>query len=102
MEDEACEHIVTFLIRILSLFSLRYIELTEEVECKDGVDVANNGEKTHSEDQFLPIVCDSLQDDPESRYSYSYINQMRSKEEVVVVTQHRENKVEEKVDEGLK
>ncbi len=44
MEDKAGEHVVTLLVRILSLFTLSHIELTEEVEGEDSVDVADNRE----------------------------------------------------------
>ena len=85
MEDKTGEHVMALLVRILTLFTLSHIELTEEVESQDSVDVADNWKQAHSEHQLLAIVGDSLQDDPQSRDTHSNINQVSSKEEVVVV-----------------
>ena len=101
MEDKASEHIVAFLVRILSFFTLGYIELPEEIEGQDGVDVTHNGEKTDSQHQLFAIVGDSLENDPQGRDTNSDINKMGSKEEVVEVSKNREDKVEDEVQEGL-
>ena len=42
MEDKTGEHVMALLVRILTLFTLSHIELTEEVESQDSVDVADN------------------------------------------------------------
>jgi len=42
-----------------------------------------------------------LEDDPQGRHPNSHINQVGSKEEVVVVAKNREDEVEEKIEEGL-
>jgi len=101
MEDKAGEHVVTLLVWILSLFTLSHIELTEEVEGEDSVDVADNRQQANSEHQLLAIVGDSLEDDPQGRHTDSNVNQMGSKEEVVVVAKDREDEVEEKIEECL-
>merc|ERR1711976_715094 len=41
MEHKAGEHIVTLLVRVLTLLALGHIEFPEEVEGQDGVDVAD-------------------------------------------------------------
>merc|ERR1711997_423065 len=65
MEHEAGENVVTLLVGVLPLLPLRHVELAEEVEGEDGVDVADDGEEPHGEDQLLAVVGDGLEDDPE-------------------------------------
>ena len=102
MEDKAGEHVVALLVGIFTLLALCNIELSEEVERKDGVDVTHDGEESHSQHQLLPVICDGLEDDPESRHSNSNIDEMGGKEEVVKVSKNREDKVEQKIQERLK
>ena len=97
MEDEAGEDIVAHLVRILSFLALGHVELSEEVEGENRVDVADDGEKPDSEDQLLAVVGDGLQDDPESRNSDGDVDQVSSKEEVVVVAEDGEDEVPELV-----
>ena len=94
VEHEAGEHVVALLVRVLSFLSLRNIELSEEVEGKHGVDVANDREEANGQHQLLPVVRDGLQDDPEGGHTDSNINEMGSEEEVVVVAKNGEDKVE--------
>merc|ERR1711997_1380389 len=65
VEHEAGEDVVTLLVGVLPLFPLSHVELAEEVEGEDGVDVADDGEEPHGEDQLLAVVGDGLEDDPE-------------------------------------
>ena len=102
MEDEACEHVVTLLVGIFSLFAFSNVELPEEVERQNGVDVTHNRQEAHGKDQLFAVVCDSLEDDTQGRHTNSNINEMGSKEEVVVVAKHRKDEVEQKVQEVLK
>ena len=97
VEDEAGEDIVAHLVRILSFLALGHVELSEEVEGENRVDVADDGEKPDSEDQLLAVVGDGLQDDPKSRNSDGDVDQVSSKEEVVVVAEDGEDEVPELV-----
>ena len=94
MEHKAGEHVVALLVGVLSFLTLRNIELSEEVEGKHGVDVANDREEANGQHQLLSVVRNGLQDDPEGGHSNSNINEMGSEEEVVVVAKNGEDKVE--------
>merc|ERR1712106_1318760 len=100
VEDEAGENVVAHLVGILALLTLSHVEFAEEVESENRVDVANDGEKTDREDELLAVVGDGLQDDPESGNSNGNVDQVSGKEEVVVVSEDGEDKVEDEVEEG--
>ena len=101
MEHETSKHVVALLVRILSLLALCHVKLAEKVEGQDGVDVANDGEQADGEHQLLSVVGDGLQDDSQGGNSHRHVNQVGGKEEVVVVAEHGENKVEQQVEECL-
>ena len=101
VEHEAGEDVVTLLVRVLALLALGHVEFSEEVEGEDGVDVADDGEEPHREHQLLAVVGDGLQDDSQGWHTHSNVYQVSSEEEVVAVSKDREDKVEEKIHEGL-
>ena len=101
VEYKTGEHIVALLVRIFSLLALCHVKLTEKVKGQDRVDVANDGEQADCEHQLLPVVGDGLQDDSQGGNSHRHVDEVGGKEEVVVVAQHRENKVEQQVEECL-
>ena len=102
VEDKAGEHVVALLFRVITLFTLGHIELSEEVKGEHSVNVAHDGKQTNSQDKLLPIVGDGLEDDPEGRDPNSNVDQVSGEEEVVVVSKHGEDKVEQQIQESLK
>jgi hypothetical protein len=59
MEHEARQHVVTLPVHFF-LFLLD-VEFTEEVEGDDSVNVDNDRQKHHSQNQLFSVVCDGLQ-----------------------------------------
>lgn len=86
---------MTLLINFLVL--LLHIELSEEVECYDGVNVHNDGQQHHSQDQLFAVVRDRLQDRAQCLKTNGYIKQMSRKEKVVEVSKDGESEVPEGV-----
>ena len=99
MEDEASEHVVTFLVDFV--FFLLDVKFTEEVEGDDGVDVDDDGQQHDGQDELLAVVRDGLEDDAQGRDTDGHVEQVGSEEEVVVVAQDGEDKVQQLVDEWL-
>ena len=93
------EHVVALLVDFLLL--LGDVELPEEVEGDDGVDVYDDGEQPDGEHELLAVVCDGLEDDPESGDPDGDVDEMRREEEVVVVAEDGEDKVPQQVQEWL-
>ena len=67
---------------------LRDVKLPEEVEGNDGVDVDDDGQEHHGQDELLAVVSDGFEDDPQSGDADGDVQQVGSKEEVVVISQN--------------
>ena len=89
--DPHREHVMTLLVDFL--FLLRDVELPEEVERDDGVDVDDDGQQHHGQDELLAVVRDGLQDDAQGGDTDGDVEQVRGEEEVVVVAQDGEDQV---------
>ena len=87
VEDEAGEDIMAHLVWVLSFLALSHVELSEEVEGKYSVDVADNGEEADSEHKLLAVVGDGLEDDPEGGHADGHVNEVGGEEEVVEVAE---------------
>ena len=81
MEDEASEHVVTFLVDFV--FFLLDVEFTEEVEGDDGVDVHDNSQEHDSQNQLFAVVCDWLQDGLQRWNGYGRIQKVSGEEEIL-------------------
>lgn len=91
---------MAFLVDLLFLFG--DIEASEEIESNHRVNVHNDGQEHHGENQLLAIVSDGLQDDSQSSHAKSYVQEMSRKEEVIQIAQKWEQEVPKLVLEGLK
>ena len=99
MEDEASKHVVTFLVDFV--FFLLDVEFTEEVEGDDGVDVHDNSQEHDSQNQLFAVVCDWLQDGLQRWNGYGHIQQVSGEEEIIVIAQDREDKVQQRIQKSV-
>ena len=90
---------MTLLVHFLLLFG--DVKLPEEVERDDGVDVDDDGQQHDGQYELLAVVRDGLEDDAQGRDTDGHVEQVGSEEEVVVVAQDGEDKVQQLVDEWL-
>ena len=77
------------------------VELPEEVERDHGVDVDDDGEEHDGEHELLAVVGDGLEDDAECGDAHGDVDEVRRKEEVVVVAEDGEDEVPKQVQERL-
>lgn len=87
--------LVNFLIFLL------HVELSEEVESYDGVNVHNDSQQHHSEDQLLAVVRDRLQDSAQRLETDGNIQQMSGEEKIVEISEDGESKIPEGVQERI-
>lgn len=123
-----CHHVVTLHVRFVLILAL-IVELAEEVEGHHSVQVHNYGQQTHRHQQLrntgeqvkrsvnvtrrlviitwsrsdlFAVVSDRGQDGAQGFHTHGDVQEMSSKEEVVIVSQQRHQHVPDQVEEGLK
>lgn len=99
MEHKARQHVVALFIDFILL--LLYVKFTEEIEGNYGVDVYDDSEKHDSQDQLFAVVRYWLQNCSQSFETDCNIQQMSGKEEIVEISEDRESKVPQGVQEGI-